>query len=244
MKEFKEKDKSTIGLYLTNPHPCSYLPQQQATSLFVDPAADIEIPVYDLLSQQGFRRSGEYFYRPNCNDCCACIAVRIPVDQFKPNRNQRRCREKHRNLTVTITASPDFDTHYPLYENYIRTRHHDGDMFPPSQEQYLRFIANGREETRYIEFREDKRLVCCAVTDTLHSGLSAVYTYFDPDLTAYSFGRNAVLYQIELARELGLPYLYLGYWIETSTKMAYKAEYQPQEHFWGNSWKTTRQAGT
>lgn len=227
-----------LKLFATRPHACSYLADQQATTLFVDPAATIDANLYTGLSQCGFRRSGSHFYRPHCEDCKACISVRVPVHSFNPNRTQRRCLKRNKDLEVQATSQPNIDEHYSLYERYIDARHKDGDMYPPTRQQYATFLNNPLNCTRYLEFRHNNKLIACAVSDTLSHGLSAVYTYYCPDETERSLGRLAVLHQIERAKNQALEYLYLGYWIKDSAKMRYKTEYRPLQLLINQQWVT------
>ncbi|BCD98525.1 arginyltransferase [Marinagarivorans cellulosilyticus] len=232
-------DLSDLKLFTTGEHDCSYLSEQKATTLFVDPTAAIDSDLYSALSQLGFRRSGGNIYRPHCHDCSACISVRVPVHSFIPSRNQKRCLKLNSDLDIEATQLPNMDEHYSLYEHYIEVRHNDGDMHPPSRQQYLDFLNNPLGCTDYIEFREKGVLIGCAVSDRLDNGLSAIYTYFCPQQTARSLGRFAILYQIERARLFNLPYLYLGYWIRNCEKMNYKSQYKPLQLLINQQWITT-----
>lgn len=230
---------SELRLYATKEHDCSYLKGEQATTLFVDPHADIDNAVYSALSDLGFRRSGQHVYKPHCNDCKACISVRVPVHSFMPKRSHKRCLKANSDLKIIRTQTPDMDEHYNLYERYIATRHADGDMYPPNKSQFLEFLNNPFNATYYIEMRDlDGKLLGCAVSDQLEEGLSAIYTYFDPIEVKRSLGRFAVLYQIECAKKLGLKYLYLGYWIKQCQKMQYKSEYRPLQLLINQRWVT------
>lgn len=225
-----------IKLYSTLPHPCSYLPDEVAMSLFVDPNMEMTGGIYTQLSRMGFRRSGAHVYRPCCQACNACRSIRIPVQKFIPNRQQRRVWKKNSDVDMYAVKAIDSDEHYKLYERYIRERHADGDMFPPSPEQFQSFLLSANGFTQFIELRIKERLVAVAVIDQLDDGLSAVYTFFDPDLEQRSLGVLAVLWQIERCRQLGVPYLYLGYWIKSCRKMSYKLHYRPVELLVGQRW--------
>lgn len=229
-------DLSTLKLFATQPHPCSYLDNQEATTLFVDPEAKVDQELYTQLSQLGFRRSGSHLYRPQCLRCQACISCRIPVELFKPSRNQRRCWLKNQDINLRLVATIKTDEHYRLYAKYIEARHQNGDMFPPSQEQYNAFLTSEWNLTHYIEFRTEERLIGVAVCDHLNDGLSAVYTFYDPKEEHRSLGKFAILAQIEKARNLGLTYLYLGYWIKECEKMNYKIQYRPAELLINRRW--------
>ncbi|HEY7771912.1 MAG TPA: arginyltransferase [Marinagarivorans sp.] len=229
-------DLSELKLFTTGEHDCSYLEDQKATTLFVDPAAALDTDTYSALSELGFRRSGCHIYRPHCYDCAACISVRVAVHGFSASRSQKRCIKRNSDLDITVTQQPNMDEHYPLYERYINARHADGDMYPPNRQQYLEFLNNPLGCTDYIEFRSAGKLIGCAVSDHLDNGLSAIYTYFCPEHTARSLGRFAILYQIERAKKLSLPYLYLGYWIKNCEKMNYKSQYQPLQLLINQQW--------
>lgn len=228
-----------LALYLTAEHPCSYLDGRKARTLFVDPLARMDSTTYQALVDQGFRRSGAHVYRPACRGCARCVPVRIPVATFHPNRSQRR-NWAHNAPYLRISDSPPiFDpSHFALYLRYLVSRHPDGSMADDtSMESYRRFLVdNWGGETRFLEFRLAERLVAVAVTDVFPQGLSAVYTFFDPDLPERGLGTFAVLAQIATARRLGLPFVYLGYWITESPKMAYKAHFQPMEAWDGRRW--------
>lgn len=226
-----------LNLYATHKHSCSYLPEEEASTIFVDPNYPVDAFVYSRLSEIGFRRSGEHIYRPHCDQCQACIPLRLPVAAFQPNRRQQRCWNKNQDLEIHITEDIGSGEHYALYENYIRHRHSDGDMYPPSREQYDSFLSAQWDVTHYVEFRQGHRLLSLAVTDVLDHAVSAIYTFFDPLEAKRSLGIYSVLFQIELAKKLDLPYVYLGYWIQNSPKMAYKSQYQPYELFLAGEWQ-------
>ncbi|WNO07549.1 arginyltransferase [Teredinibacter sp. KSP-S5-2] len=231
-------DLADLKLFVTSEHDCSYLPSEQAASIFVDPYTDLENQTFSQLSEIGFRRSGKHVYRPHCSNCNACIAIRVPITSFKPNKSQRRCMQKNSDLSHEVIPSIDTDEHYELYRRYIELRHKDGDMYPPSREQYHDFLSIQFNATRYLEFREKGKLLAVAVSDLLDSGLSAVYTFFDGSQTKRSLGVYGVLFQIQHAKELGLPYLYLGYWIKECQKMSYKVNYRPFQLYINNQWVT------
>ncbi len=227
-----------LKVYTTYPHSCSYLENQEATTLFVDPRQPVEQKLYSNLSQLGFRRSGSHIYRPHCTHCDACIAARIPVDLFEPRRGQRRTWNRNHDLVIRATDDMRDDAAFELYQNYIESRHSDGDMYPPEREQYESFLSNAWDCTRYYRFYDRDSLVALAVVDELMDGLSAIYTFFDPALDKRSLGGFAILWQIEKAREMGLAYLYLGYWVRDCQKMAYKSDYRPLELYVNNRWTT------
>ena len=229
-------DLSTLKLFATQPHPCSYIDDEQATTVFVDPEAKIDLTLYSQLSLLGFRRSGGHLYRPQCSNCQACMSCRIPVSLFRPNRSQRRCWQKNRDIQITPTERIDTLEHYNLYSRYIESRHQDGDMYPPSEEQYKAFLTSEWGSTRYLEFRLDGELIAVSVCDYLDDGLSAVYTFYNAELRERSLGKFAILAQIYRAQEMGLSYVYLGYWIKQCEKMNYKTDYRPLELLVNRRW--------
>lgn len=226
-----------LKVYTTYPHRCSYLEGEEATTLFIDPRQSVDKTLYSNLSMLGFRRSGNHIYRPHCSHCNACIPARIPVDSFRPNRNQRRCRSRNADLDVQVYQTMNDDESYALYDRYIRERHADGDMFPPDRDQFESFLNDPWGCTEYVQFRKDGRLIAVAVVDVMVDGLSAIYTFYDPAEDARSLGRFAILWQVERCRSEALPYVYLGYWIRNCRKMAYKADYQPLELLVNNQWQ-------
>lgn len=230
-------DLSNLKLFATHPHPCSYLDDRESTTIFIDPAAQVDATLYSQLSELGFRRSGRHIYRPRCSSCQACIPIRIPVDYFHSSRNQLRCTTKNADLTTHIINNIDTDEHYELYQKYISLRHSDGDMYPPSRTQYTDFLSSEWGVTRFIEFRNGQnQLLAIAVTDKLIDGLSAIYTFFDPEEQKRSLGVFSILCQIKLARESNLQFLYLGYWIKQCQKMSYKIDYQPCQLLLNGNW--------
>lgn len=227
----------TLKFYCTPAHRCSYIAGRDAVTLFVDPKAEITAQAYSQLTATGFRRSGDFIYRPHCGSCQACIPVRIPVNLFSPDRSQRRCLKRNADLVV-VSAPPRYTSeYYALYERYISSRHPDGDMYPPSRNQFRSFLLCSWGNSRFYEFRAGDRLVAVAVVDHVDSGLSSVYTFYDPDEESRSLGRYAILWQIAEARRRSGGYVYLGYWIRQCRKMNYKQEYRPLEYFDGARWQ-------
>ena len=229
---------STLTFYLSAEHPCSYLPGHLARTLFVDPEESLNIQLYQKLIDLGFRRSGDMLYKPHCNGCKACIAARIPVGQFHPSRSQRR-NWKGLFSEVRVSEQPPLyqQAHFDLFRRYVEARHGDGEMAETSEEGYRQFLLSSWCQSKLLEFHDDTGLLAVAVTDFLADGLSALYTFFDPDRTQSAPGVYSILWQIELAKKTGLPYLYLGYWISDCRKMAYKIKFRPLELLIDNSWQ-------
>lgn len=225
-----------LKVYTTYPHDCSYLKDQEAITLFVDPRQTVDKKLYSKLSGLGFRRSGSNIYRPHCSDCNACIPARIPVATFQASRKQRRTFNRNQDLVVEYSPDITDSTAFNLYRRYIEERHSDGDMFPPDRDQYKSFLSNEWGCTNYYRFYDQGKLIAIAVVDALQDGLSAIYTFFDPAVSQRSLGGFAVMWQIEKAKELGLDYVYLGYWIRDCQKMAYKSEYRPLELYINSRW--------
>ncbi len=225
-----------IQFYLTAPYACSYLEGLEARSQVAAPAHLIGPGAYSRLIQEGFRRSGHYTYRPHCNNCKRCVPVRVKVDAFQPSRSQKRCRALNKSLKASIRPLEFRDEDFELYRRYQHARHKGGGMDLDDSEQYSQFLLSSQVNTSLAEFRDGDKLVMVAVVDRINDGLSAVYTFFDPVMERRGLGTYAVLWQIELARTLGLPYVYLGYWIAESRKMAYKSNYQPLQGLVGGKW--------
>jgi arginine-tRNA-protein transferase len=233
----------TIGqrrpeLYLSMPHPCSYLAGRSSTIIFVDPRRALDNEQYGEFVRQGFRRSGDLVYRPYCQDCAACVPVRIPVARFAATRGQRRIRKRNSDLVARERPAAFDPDHFALYRRYIAGRHPGSSMDDPDPERYWGFLVSRQVETVFVEFRyrDSGDLACVAATDLLPDGLSAVYTFFDPDAPRRGLGVFAILWQIEEARRRGLPYVYLGYWIRESPKMSYKSNFQPLETLIAGHW--------
>lgn len=227
----------TLRFYVTPSHNCSYLPGLKAKTLFVDPQMLITTDTYSQLSELGFRRSGGHIYRPHCEGCNACQSIRIPVSAFKLSKSQKRIINKNKDINV-IRKSPDMQHEYfDLYKRYINERHSDGDMYPPTSEQFHQFLVEGALNSWFYEFRDhDNRLVAVAVTDHLKHDMSALYTFYDPDEEARSLGTFAILWQISEARRRNMHYLYLGYWVKECRKMSYKTAFKPLEMLIDGHW--------
>jgi arginyl-tRNA--protein-N-Asp/Glu arginylyltransferase len=235
---------TALHFYLTAPYPCSYLPDLQARSQVATPALLIDTQVYSDLVQHGFRRSGTYTYRPHCDNCRACVPLRVLAKQFTANRSQRRAWKQHANLEATPHPLQDKAEYYDLYLRYQRARHKDGGMDNEDRESYQNFLLQSNVDSLLVEFREpfdraqDRQgvLRMVSVIDLLGDGLSSVYTFYEPELPRARLGVYNVLWQVELCRKLGLDFVYLGYWIKNSRKMAYKTEFQPAQGLIDGVW--------
>ncbi|SHH94215.1 arginyltransferase [Pollutimonas bauzanensis] len=219
----------TLQFYSTAVYPCSYLPGLDARSQVAAPTHLIDAATYSSLVEQGFRRSGLFTYRPHCDSCQACLPIRVDTERHTPNRSQRKAWKRHANLsarTMPLLWDPE---HFQLYDRYQQGRHPGAGMDEDSQTQYRQFLLTSRVDSRLVEFRlPSGQLQMVSVIDVLETGLSSVYTFYDPD-AAGSLGTYGILWQLEQCRSLGLPWLYLGYWIRESRKMAYKSQYTPYQ---------------
>ncbi|WP_304054388.1 arginyltransferase [Nitrosomonas communis] len=227
-----------MKLHTTEFYPCSYLPDKLARSQIAVPDYLIDARVYAQLIKTGFRRSGSFVYRPNCEQCMACISVRIIVDQFSANRTQRRAWKRHQDLVATQHKLHYHPDHYRLYRRYQVKRHAHSGMDYDSRDQYCNFLLQSNVDSRLVTFHENDQLRMISIIDQLPDGLSSVYTFFDPDIPNASFGTFNILWQVEQCRIRKLPFLYLGYWIKENRKMNYKANFQPLQRLINGQWQT------
>lgn len=223
-----------MKLGLTQTFSCSYLPEEHE-QLLVLVERTPEPLVYQHLMQLGFRRSGEQIYRPHCQQCDACQSIRIPTQSFVASKSQKRVLSKNKDVKIARTFVST-KQQFKLYEQYISQRHQDGSMYPPSKEQYESFIHATWLNPCFIEARLDNELIAVAVTDVLPDSLSALYTFFKPDMDGRSLGTYLILQQIEQAKLMNRPYVYLGYQIDACQKMSYKQKFLPHERFYQDKW--------
>ena len=230
--------------YMTMPSPCPYLPGLQEKKVFTHLLSDDALELNNTLTHAGFRRSQNIAYRPACDGCDACISVRVQAENFKPSRNFRKILARNADLTRTLTTPKATDEQFALLRTYLDTRHPDGGMADMTQSDYQSMIEDTTVDTTLIEYREPStpqapqgRLIAAALSDTLHDGLSMVYSFFNPEAEARSLGTFMVLDHIVQTQDLGLPYVYLGYWVEECRKMAYKTRFRPVEALGHDGWQ-------
>ena len=231
--------------YLTAPSPCPYLPDRYERKVFTHLVGERANALNDLLTQGGFRRSQNIAYRPACEGCRACISVRVIVDEFHWTRSLKRVWKQNRDLERRERASLPSSEQYSIFRAYLDSRHAEGGMADMTVLDYAMMVEDTHVETRLFEYRRANdgngrgQLIGCALSDVLSDGLSMVYSFFEPDYEAWSLGTFMILDHIERARAMGLPYVYLGYWVSGSEKMSYKTRFQPQEHLGARGWVRT-----
>lgn len=248
-----EQRKNFPEFYLTRPQPCPYLPDRDERKLFTHLTRDKTSSYFDELHSEGFRRSQTIAYRPHCENCSACISVRIRVDEFTPSKSQKRVLRLNKDVFSAKVAALSTAEQYPLFKAYVETRHNDGGMADMSVFDYQAMIEDGVVDSFLTEYRTAQRpdesplnendisspaeLIAVALCDELSDGISLVYSFFDPEIPSRSIGTYIILETIEYARSVGLPYVYLGYWVNGSPKMDYKTNFMPQDHLIKGEWE-------
>ncbi|HEV2680870.1 MAG TPA: arginyltransferase [Rhodanobacter sp.] len=225
-----------VRLFQTLPHACGYYAERIAQNLVLDPAAPQLDQLYGPALERGFRRAGGHLYFPHCPQCRACTPCRIDVANFEPDRAQRRCLKRNADLVVSESIPGYNRERHALYERYLQCRHAGGGMDDAEASDFRRFLTAPWSPTLFMELRLDERLLAVAVTDVCLNGISAVYTFFDPDETARGLGTYAILQQVALARRRGMPWLYLGFWIDGHPKMDYKRRFRPLQIRTADGW--------
>jgi arginine-tRNA-protein transferase len=243
-----EQQKHFPEFYVTAPQPCPYLPGRLERKLFTHLTHEKPAGLIDNLLKGGFRRSQNIAYMPYCEGCHACVSVRVLVDSFEPNRSMRKTMERNRDLYARRVSAAPTTEQYGLFRDYIDARHFDGGMADMTVLDYAMMVEDSVVDTFLSEYRAKPAdpldsavdgwpLKAVALCDRLSDGISMVYSYYDPREESRSLGTMMILEHIEYARRLGLPYLYLGYWIDGSRKMSYKTRFKPQEHLTSNGWQ-------
>ncbi|WP_199097375.1 arginyltransferase [Dyella sp. ASV21] len=227
-----------VRLFQTLPHTCGYFAERTAQNLVIDPAAPQLDQLYGPALERGFRRAGGHLYYPYCTQCRACTPCRVDVANFTPDRTQRRCLKSNADLQVVESMAGYNAERHALYERYLRQRHPGGGMDEADASDFRRFLTAPWSPTLFLEIRKDTRLLAVAVTDVCLQGLSAVYTFYDPDEAARSLGTYAILQQVALAQRRGLPWVYLGFWIAGHPKMDYKRRFRPLQIRTSEGWVT------
>lgn len=222
--------------YVTAPQPCPYLDGRMERKLFTALQGDMAAKLNDSLSKQGFRRSQNVLYRPSCAECSACMSARIDVSMFNPSRSQRRVEKRASHLSRRATSPWATEDQYALFRAYLDGRHAKGGMADMDMFEFAAMVEETPIRSRLIEYCDDDTLTAVCLTDILDDGLSMVYSFFDPKSEKLSLGTYVILDHIAIARELGLPYVYLGYWVPGSPKMGYKANFKGLEVYRGRGW--------
>lgn len=224
--------------YVTAPQPCPYLDGRMERKLFTALQGENAEKLNDSLSQQGFRRSQNVLYRPSCSECSACLSARIDVAEFSASKSQKRVTRRNTDLSRCATSPWATEAQYDLFRTYLDSRHADGGMADMDVFEFAAMIEETPIRSRVIEYTDktDKELIAVSLTDVLSDGLSMVYSFYTPDRPKSSLGTYLILDHIEIAREAGLPYVYLGYWVPGSQKMGYKANFSGLEIYSGGVW--------
>jgi arginine-tRNA-protein transferase len=243
-----QHSRNTPQFYLTAPSPCPYLPGQEERKVFTHLVGERAAELNDLLTHGGFRRSQSIAYRPACENCRACVSVRVVVEDFKPTRSMRRIVARNADIASDLRAGAPTSEQYSVFRSYLDARHRDGGMADMTVLDYAMMVEDSHVETRLIEYRRRQphrplkgrgggELLAVALTDVLGDGLSMVYSFFESDQATRSLGTFMILDHIERARRMGLAYVYLGYWVQGSRKMDYKGRFLPQERLTPEGWR-------
>ena len=230
-----------LTFYRSGPMPCPYLPGRVEQQLFTELSGSGVQEVFEQLSLGGFRRSHHIAYRPACRGCTACVPVRIAVDGFEMTKSWQRVVRANADRAAECAGKRITDEQFRLFQRYLRHRHANGDMARMNRRDYASMVVSSPVLTDLVELRDGAgRLVAACLMDRLADGLSAVYSFYDPEMPKRSLGSYVVLWMIAEARRLGLPYVYLGFWVEGSPKMAYKGRFRPLEGFTADGWRRIR----
>lgn len=239
-----DQPRDTPQFFLTSPSPCPYLPGRQERKVFTHLVGKRALQLNEILTQGGFRRSQSIAYRPACEGCRACVSTRVLVNEFSPSRSFRRILAANADLTATMVPPQPTAEQYGLFRHYLDARHADGGMADMTILDYVAMIEDTHVETRVVEYRRPPRapdetadLIAVTLTDVLSDGLSMVYSFYDPIYRERSLGTFLILDHIRKTKAFGLPNLYLGYWVQGSRKMEYKARFRPQERLGMLAWE-------
>lgn len=237
MSNLTSQPRDTPQFYLTAPTPCPYLPGLQERKVFTHLVGRRAGEINDILTQGGFRRSQTIAYRPACENCRGCISVRVLVNDFSPSRGFRRVIGNNADLLSESVPAQATSEQFDLFKRYLGVRHGDGGMADMDMADYAMMVEDTQVTTRIFEYRlVTGQLVAAVLTDVLSDGLSMVYSFYEPELSYRSFGTFLILDHVARARVMGLPYVYLGYWVEGSKRMDYKSRFQPQERLLPEGW--------
>lgn len=239
-----QHSRDTPQFYLTAPSPCPYLAGKEERKVFTHLVGDRAPGLNDLLTHGGFRRSQSIAYRPACETCRACVSIRVVADDFVPTRSMRRVEQRNTDIVGEMRSAVPSSEQYSIFRAYLDSRHRDGGMADMTVLDYAMMVEDSHVETRMVEYRLKTRLssirngplIAVALTDILSDGLSMVYSFFEPEEEARSLGTLMILDHIARAKEMKLPYVYLGYWVRGSRKMDYKSRYLPQERLMSQGW--------
>ena len=223
--------------YLTAPAPCPYLPGRLERKVFTYLSGEMAPVVNDALTNMGFRRSQSIAYKPACDNCASCVSVRIPIGQFQMSRSFRRIDRANHDLASETLPPRATAEQYNLLRRYLISRHAEGGMADMGLFDYAAMVEDTPIDPQLVEYRSERRLIAVCLTDRLNDGLSMVYSFFDPDAASRSLGTFMVLNHVAAARRLGLPYVYLGYWVEGCRKMVYKSRFIPLESLGPDGWR-------